>query len=242
MHRPRYKRIVLKLSGEILSGENNVIDPVIVGKLTDEIIELHSYGVDIGLVIGGGNIVRGQQAVNYLQIDRVQADYMGMLATVINSLAIQSALEKKGVFTRVMTAITMANVAEPYIRRRALRHIEKGRIVIFSCGTGNPYFSTDTAAALRAIEIGADIIMKGTKVDGVFNSDPLKNSKAILLKNISYLHFIKNGYRAMDTTAVSLCMENNLPISVFNLYTKDNMKNIVLGKDIGTIIDCGGQK
>ncbi len=242
MHRPRYKRIVLKLSGEILSREGNVIDPVIVDKLTDDIIELHSYNIDIGLVIGGGNIVRGQQAVSSLQIDRVQADYMGMLSTVINSLAVQSALEKKGVFTRVMTAITMSNVAEPYIRRRALRHIEKGRIVIFSCGTGNPYFSTDTAAALRAIEIGADIIMKGTKVDGVFSSDPLKNSKAVLLKNISYLHFIKNGYKAMDTTAVSLCMENNLPIAVFNLYTKDNMKNIVLGKDIGTIIDCGGQE
>ncbi|MCK4544274.1 UMP kinase [candidate division WOR-3 bacterium] len=242
MHRPRYKRIVLKLSGEILSREGNVIDPVIVDKLTDDIIELHNYNIDIGLVIGGGNIVRGQQAVSSLQIDRVQADYMGMLSTVINSLAVQSALEKKGVFTRVMTAITMSNVAEPYIRRRALRHIEKGRIVIFSCGTGNPYFSTDTAAALRAIEIGADIIMKGTKVDGVFSSDPLKNSKAVLLKNISYLHFIKNGYKAMDTTAVSLCMENNLPIAVFNLYTKDNMKNIVLGKDIGTIIDCGGQE
>jgi len=242
MHRPRYKRIVLKLSGEILSGEGNVIDPVIVDKLTDDIIELHSYNIDIGLVIGGGNIVRGQQAVSSLQIDRVQADYMGMLSTVINSLAVQSALEKKGVFTRVMTAITMSNVAEPYIRRRALRHIEKGRIVIFSCGTGNPYFSTDTAAALRAIEIGADIIMKGTKVDGVFSSDPVKNSKAVLLKNISYLHFIKNGYKAMDTTAVSLCMENNLPIAVFNLYTKDNMKNIVLGKDIGTIIDSGGQE
>jgi uridylate kinase len=242
MHRPRYKRIVLKLSGEILSREGNVIDPVIVDKLTDDIIELHNYNIDIGLVIGGGNIVRGQQAVSSLQIDRVQADYMGMLSTVINSLAVQSALEKKGVFTIVMTAITMSNVAEPYIRRRALRHIEKGRIVIFSCGTGNPYFSTDTAAALRAIEIGADIIMKGTKVDGVFSSDPLKNSKAVLLKNISYLHFIKNGYKAMDTTAVSLCMENNLPIAVFNLYTKDNMKNIVLGKDIGTIIDCGGQE
>jgi uridylate kinase len=242
MHRPRYKRIVLKLSGEILSREGNVIDPVIVDKLTDDIIELHNYNIDIGLVIGGGNIVRGQQAVSSLQIDRVQADYMGMLSTVINSLAVQSALEKKGVFTRVMTAITMSNVAEPYIRRRALRHIEKGRIVIFSCGTGNPYFSTDTAAALRAIEIGADIIMKGTKVDGVFSSDPLKDSKAVLLKNISYLHFIKNGYKAMDTTAVSLCMENNLPIAVFNLYTKDNMKNIVLGKDIGTIIDCGGQE
>jgi uridylate kinase len=242
MHRPRYKRIVLKLSGEILSREGNVIDPVIVDKLTDDIIELHNYNIDIGLVIGGGNIVRGQQAVSSLQIDRVQADYMGMLSTVINSLAVQSALEKKGVFTRVMTAITMSNVAEPYIRRRALRHIEKGRIVIFSCGTGNPYFSTDTAAALRAIEIGADIIMKGTKVDGVFSSDPLKDSKAVLLKNISYLHFIKNEYKAMDTTAVSLCMENNLPIAVFNLYTKDNMKNIVLGKDIGTIIDCGGQE
>ncbi len=240
MSRPRYKRIVLKLSGEILSGENSVISPDVVNKLTDEIVELHSYGVDIGIVIGGGNIIRGQEAVQNLGIERVQADYMGMLATVINSLAIQSALEKKGVFTRVMTAIPMANVAESYIRRRAIRHLEKGRIVIFSCGTGNPYFSTDTAAALRAIEIDADIVMKGTKVDGVFNGDPVKDKKAVLIKELTYIQFIRNGYKALDTTAVSLCMENNLPIAVFNLYKKDNIKNIVLGKAIGTIIDSGG--
>ncbi|MCD6246033.1 UMP kinase [candidate division WOR-3 bacterium] len=240
MSRPRYKRIVLKLSGEVLSGGRSVISPDIVNKLTDEIIEIHSYGIDVGIVIGGGNIVRGEEAVEKLGIERTQADYMGMLATVINSLAVQSALEKKGVFTRVMTAIPMANVAESYIRRRAIRHLEKGRIVIFSCGTGNPYFSTDTAAALRAIEINADIVMKGTKVDGVFNGDPVKNKDAVLLHKVSYLQFIRNGYRALDTTAVSLCMENNLPIAVFNLYKKDNMKNIIMGKDVGTIIDSGG--
>ncbi|NIA23475.1 MAG: UMP kinase [Proteobacteria bacterium] len=240
MSHPRYKRIVLKLSGEVLSGDKSVILPDIVNKLTDEIIEIHNYGIDIGIVIGGGNIVRGEEAVKKLGIERTQADYMGMLATAINSLAIQSALEEKGVFTRVMTAIPMANVAESYIRRRAIRHLEKGRVVIFSCGTGNPYFSTDTAAALRAIEINADIMMKGTKVDGVFDGDPVKNENAVLLRKVSYLQFIRNGYRVLDTTAVSLCMENNLPIAVFNLYEKDNMKNIIMGKEIGTIIDSGG--
>ena len=202
----------------------------------EEIRKVHSIGVQLGIVIGGGNIYRGLSASSQ-GIDRATGDQMGMLATMINSLALQNALEKKGIFTRLMSALKMEEIAEPYIRRRAIRHLEKGRVVIFGAGTGHPYFSTDTAASLRAVEINADVILKGTRVNGVYDSDPEKNPKAIMFENISYLDILKNNLKVMDLTAVSLCQENNLPMMVFNMDIPDNLLRLVTGENIGTIIN-----
>jgi uridylate kinase len=232
----KYNRILLKLSGESLMGsqgfgiDNNVLD-----YLADEIHKTHDSGIELGIVIGGGNIYRGLSASSQ-GIDRATGDQMGMLATMINSLALQNAIEKKGITTRLMSAINMEAIAEPYIRRRAIRHLEKKRVVIFGAGTGHPYFSTDTAASLRAVEIDADVIVKGTRVDGVFDSDPEKNSKAFRFDNISYLDVLKKNLRIMDLTAVSLCQENNLPMIVFNMGVPDNLLKLAKGEDIGTLI------
>lgn len=229
-----YKRILLKLSGESLMGEQKFgIDNNMLEFFASEIKEIADLGVQIGIVIGGGNIFRGLSAEKQ-GIDRVTGDQMGMLATVINSLALQNMLEKFNLQTRLMTAIAMSQIAEPYIRRRAIRHLEKGRIVIFGAGTGNPYFSTDTAAVLRAIEINADVIFKGTRVDGVFNADPEKDPTATKYDHISYIDVIKNDLRVMDHTAISLCKENNLPLIVFNMNEKGNLKKVILGENIGT--------
>jgi uridylate kinase len=233
---PRYKTILLKLSGEALAGENGYgIDPEIISGIASEIKEVIELGVQVSLVIGGGNIFRGL-AASAAGMDRSSADYMGMLATVMNSLAMQDALEKVGVKTRVQSAIEMREIAEPYIRRRAVRHLEKGRVVIFAAGTGNPYFTTDTAASLRAMEIGAEIILKATKVDGVFNADPAVDADAVKFSSLSYLDVLKQGLQIMDSTATSLCMDNKLPILVFNLTQKGNIRKVVLGEDIGTIV------
>jgi uridylate kinase len=207
----------------------------VVKNLANEIKEIHAMDVQVGIVIGGGNIFRGLSE-SAKDMDRATADYMGMLATVINSLALQDGLEAAGVQTRVMSAITMHSIAEPYIRRRAVRHMEKGRIVIFAGGTGNPYFSTDTAASLRATEIHADIILKATKVDGVYDSDPFKNPKAVRFEKLSYLDVLKQGLKVMDSTAISMCMDNNMPIVVFNLFTKGNLKKVVSGEKVGTAV------
>jgi uridylate kinase len=234
MKQPVYKRILLKVSGEALMGKRGYgIDPEVLDKFADEIKEVHDMGVQIGLVIGGGNIYRGVDAVAE-GIDKVVGDQMGMLATVMNSLALQSILEKKGVITRLQTAIVMEQIAEPFIRRRAIRHLEKGRVVLFAAGTGNPYFTTDTAAALRAIEIKADVILKGTRVDGVYDSDPEKNPNAVKFSQISYFDVLKRDLRVMDLTAITLCRENNLPIIVFNMNVPGNLKQIVLGENVGT--------
>jgi uridylate kinase len=233
---PLYKRILLKLSGEALMGQQGYgIDPDMVASIALEVKEVAKLGVEIGLVLGGGNIFRGL-AASSRGMDRVSADYMGMLATVINSLALQDYLERNDVFTRVLTAIKMEQIAEPFIRRRAIRHLEKGRIVIFAAGTGNPYFTTDTAAALRAIEIEADVILKGTKVDGVYDSDPSENSGAKKFEELSYLEVVKRRLKVMDTTAVTLCMENKLPIVVFNLTKRGYLQRIVQGEPLGTKI------
>jgi uridylate kinase len=233
---PRYHRVVLKLSGEaLMGGQGYGVDPRMADRIAGEIEEIHGIGVQVAATIGGGNIVRGI-SVSAAGMDRVSGDYMGMLATVINALALQNALEKRGVFTRVQSAIEMRTVAEPYIRRRAIRHLEKGRVVIFAAGTGNPYFSTDTAAALRAIEIGAEAILKATKVDGIYDSDPATNPSAQLIENLSYLEFLEKGLRVMDTTAITLCMENNLPIVVFNLLRHGNIKDVVMGARVGSTI------
>jgi uridylate kinase len=232
----RYKRILLKLSGEALMGDKGYgIDPNTVAFIAKEIKIVSSADIQISIVIGGGNIFRGVQA-SLEGMERTSADYMGMLATVINALALQNALEKHGIPTRVQSAIEMRELAEPYIRRKAMRHLEKGRIVIFAAGTGNPYFTTDTAAALRAMEIGADLILKGTKVDGVYSSDPLKDPRAKKFRKLTYMEVLKKGLAVMDATAVSLCMDNNLPLVVFNLKGKGNIKKIIEGKSIGTII------
>lgn len=231
---PVFKRILLKLSGEALMGEQGYgIDRTILTQIAEEIKDVKSLGVEVAVVIGGGNIFRGL-AASAQGMDRVSADHMGMLATVINSLALQDALEKQGLFTRVLSAIKMEQVAEPFIRRRAIRHLEKGRIVIFAAGTGNPYFTTDTAASLRAIEVEADVILKGTRVDGVYDSDPEKNADAFKFDRISYLDVVKKGLNVMDITAVTLCMENKLPIIVFNLKTPGNLKKLILGENVGT--------
>jgi uridylate kinase len=236
--KPRFRRVLLKLSGEALMGEQGYgVDPAMASRIAQEIAELHSVGVEIAATVGGGNIVRGI-SVSAAGMDRVSGDYMGMLATVINALALQNALEKIGVFTRVQSAIDMREVAEPFIRRRAIRHLEKGRVVIFAAGTGNPYFSTDTAAALRAMEIGAEVILKATKVDGIFDSDPLLNPSAKLFERLTYLEVLEKGLRVMDTTAVSLCMENKLPIVVFNLLRHGNIKNVVLGLNVGSVVEA----
>ncbi|MBI4683963.1 MAG: UMP kinase [Nitrospirae bacterium] len=232
----KYKRILLKLSGEALMGDKGFgIDSVIVDFIAREIKKVVNIGAEIAIVIGGGNIFRGVEA-SVKGMERASADYMGMLATVINALALQNALEKNKISTRVQSAIDMRELAEPYIRRKALRHLEKGRIVIFAAGTGNPYFTTDTAAALRAMEIGADAIFKATKVDGVYSCDPIKDPKAKKYDAISYIDVLKKGLTVMDSTAISLCKDNNLPIVVFSLREKDNIKRVAQGKKIGSIV------
>jgi uridylate kinase len=230
------ERIVLKISGEALQGDLGYgIDPEVNETFASEIKEVYKIGTQVAVVIGGGNIFRGLQATSE-GMDRATADYMGMLATMLNGLALQDALEKIGVHTRVLTAIEMQELAEPYIRRRAIRHLEKGRVVIFVCGTGNPYFTTDTAAALRAIEIGASIIMKATKVDGVYSKDPVKHKNAKKFDRLGYMEVLKKGLKVMDATAISLCMDNKLPIVVFNIKKKGNIKKVVTGQRIGTVI------
>jgi len=232
----KYKRILLKLSGESLAGDNEFgIEPRILDFFADEIKKIHSLGVQVGIVIGGGNIYRGLNA-NGQGMDRVTGDHMGMLATMINSLALQNACENKGMYTRLMTAINMSAIAEPYIRRRAIRHLEKGRIVILGAGTGHPYFSTDTAASLRAVEIEADAILKGTRVDGVFDSDPEKNPDAFRFEEISYIDVLQKNLRVMDLTAISLCKENNLPIIIFNMDKPGNLLKVITGENIGTSV------
>ena len=231
-----YKRILLKISGEALMGDKGYgIDANTVDFMAREIKGVVSMGVQISVVIGGGNIFRGVQA-SLEGMERASADYMGMLATVINALALQNALEKHGIPTRVQSAIEMVELCEPYIRRKAIRHLEKGRVVIFGAGTGNPYFTTDTAAALRAMEINADVIMKGTKVDGVYSADPVKNPKATKFTELTYIDVLKKGLGVMDSTAISLCMDNDLPIVVFSLKGKNNIRKIIEGKRIGTIV------
>jgi len=239
MKQPAYKRIVLKLSGEALQGKvHHGIDSQVLLSIAKQIKGLRDLSVDVAIVLGGGNIFRGQEntALRGLDMDRSVADYMGMLATVINGLALQNVLEKIGVPTRVMTAIEMQRIAEPYIRRKAIRHLEKGRVIIFVAGTGNPYFTTDTAAALRAMEIRADAILKATKVDGVYSADPLKVKNARKFSQLKYLDVLKKGLKVMDATAISLCMDNKLPIVVFNLHREGNIKRVVTGEKIGTIV------
>ena len=233
---PKYRRILLKLSGEVLAGDGSFgIDPERVKALATEVAEVAQSGVQIGLVVGGGNFFRGVAAAAQ-NMDRVTADHMGMLATVINALALQDALEKQELPTRVLSAIEMNQVAEPFIRRRAIRHLEKGRVVIFAAGTGNPYFSTDTAASLRAMEIKADVIMKATKVNGIYDADPVLVKEAVQFDQISYIDILKKGLRVMDATAISLCRENNLPIIIFNLNTHGNIRRVVLGEKVGSLV------
>ncbi len=239
METVKYKRILLKLSGEALAGEQGYgIDPDVINGIAAEIKDVIDLEVEVAVVIGGGNIFRGL-AASSKGMDRASADYMGMLATVMNSLAMQDALEKQGVVTRVMSAIDMQQVAEPYIRRRAVRHLEKGRVVIFSAGTGNPYFTTDTAASLRAMEINAEVILKATKVDGVYSADPMKDKNAVKLPTLTYLEVLQKGLQVMDATATSLCMDNNLPMIIFDMTHRDNIKKVVLGEKIGTIVKRG---
>jgi len=235
--KPKYKRILLKLSGEALrtKGSQETISPEIVHRMAEDIRQVHEMGVEIGIVIGGGNIWRGLSA-SHRGMERTTADYMGMLATVINGLAIQSQLEDIGITTRVQTAIRMDSVAEPFIRRRSVKHLEEGRIVIFVAGTGNPFFSTDTAAALRANEIGADIILKATKVDGIYTADPMKDPKAKRFDKITHREAMEKRLSVMDSTAFSLCMDNRMPILVFDLFAPNNLVNVVLGKKVGTLV------
>jgi len=236
MPSPIYKRILLKLSGEALMGNQGFgVDPLMAVKVAEELKEVHGLGVEMAIVIGGGNIFRGLKATAQ-GMDRVSGDLMGMLATVINAIALQDALEKVGVFTRVVSAIEMREVAEPFIRRRAMRHLEKRRVVIFAAGTGNPYFSTDTAAALRAMEIKAEVILKATKVDGIYDADPVKVKSATMYSEIKYIDVLRQGLRVMDTTAISLCMDNSLPIIVFNLLQSGNIQRVVTGEKIGMIV------
>lgn len=236
MDRPAYKRVLLKLSGEALMGKHSSgIDPEVVDAIAAEIREVVALGVQLGIVIGGGNIFRGL-AASAEGMERTCADYMGMLATVINSLALQSALERAGVPARVQTAIEMKEVAEPFIQRRAIRHLEKGRVVIFAAGTGNPYFTTDTAATLRAVEIKADIILKATKVDGVYDRDPVRYADAIMYDKISYTEVLTKNLKVMDATAISLCRDNGLLLSVFNLQKAGNVKRVICGENVGTIV------
>jgi uridylate kinase len=233
---PAYKRILLKLSGEALMGAAGYgIDPAVAAQIAKDVAEIQGMGVETAIVIGGGNIFRGL-AASARGMERATADYMGMLATVINALALQDALEQQGVVTRVVTAIEMRAVAEPFIRRRAIRHLEKGRVVVFGAGTGNPYFSTDTAAALRAMEIKADVILKATKVDGIYNADPMVHAGATRFEQISYLQVLEQGLKVMDATAISLCMDNRLPIVVFNLRTPGNIKRAIAGEPIGSLV------
>jgi len=236
MSRTAYKRVLLKLSGEaLMGGQSYGIDPQTANEIAQEVKKVADAGVGLALVIGGGNIFRGI-AGTATGMERASADYMGMLATVLNALAVQNSLERLGAETRVLSAIEMKELAEPYIRRRAVRHLEKGRIVIFAAGTGNPYFTTDTAAALRAMEIGAEVIMKATKVDGVYSSDPVKDKKAKKYEELSYLDVLQQGLKVMDATAVSLCMDNNLPIIVFSMLTPGNIMRVISGEKVGTIV------
>jgi uridylate kinase len=233
---PSYRRILLKLSGEALMGEQTYgVDPAVASRIAQDIAEIQSLGVQTSIVIGGGNIFRGL-AASARGMDRSTADYMGMLATVINALALQDALEKHDVPTRVLTAIEMRAVAEPFIRRRAIRHLEKGRVVVFAAGTGNPYFTTDTAAALRAMEIKAEVILKGTKVDGIYSADPVMHPDATRYDRMSYLQVLQERLQVMDATAISLCMDNKLPIVVFNLLTPGNIRRVIMGDAVGTTV------
>ena len=234
--KPKYTNILLKLSGEALMGDQKYgIDPKILDIFASEIHDIYKLGIQMSIVIGGGNIFRGISA-SAKGMDRASADYMGMLATVLNSLALQDAMEKKGVYTRVMSAINMQELCESYIRRRAIRHLEKGRVVIFAAGTGNPFFTTDTAAALRANEVGAQIILKATRVDGVYTSDPEKDKSAKKIDKVSYIDVLKRGLKVMDSTAISLCMENEVPIIVFNVKKPGNLKRVIMGEKIGTLV------
>ncbi len=237
---PKYRRVLLKLSGEMLAGDAGFgLDPKTIGRLASEIHEIHKVGVEVGLVIGGGNIFRGIQADSQ-GLDRVAGDYMGMLATAINALALQAALESKGMPTRVLSAIEMRQIAEPYIRRRATRHLEKGRVVVFACGTGNPYFTTDTAASLRAMEMGADVLIKATKVDGIYESDPKKDPKAKRYDVLSFMTVLQNRLKVMDAAAISLCMDNELPIVVFDVAVDGHLKKLVMGEKVGTLVNASG--
>lgn len=232
----KYRRILLKISGEALAGDQGYgISPEVINGIASEISEVVDMGVEVAVVIGGGNIFRGL-AASSKGMDRASADYMGMLATVMNSLAMQDALEKQDVVTRVQSAIDMQQIAEPYIRRRAVRHLEKGRVVIFSAGTGNPYFTTDTAASLRAMEINAEVILKATKVDGIYTADPAKDKNAVKLDDLTYLEVLQKGLQVMDATATSLCMDNDLPMIIFDLTRHGNIKRVVCGEPIGTIV------
>ncbi|HEY7534327.1 MAG TPA: UMP kinase [Thermodesulfobacteriota bacterium] len=236
LSKPKYKRILLKLSGEALQGEQNYgISLSVLETISEEIKEVHAFGVEMALVIGGGNIFRGVAGAA-TGMDRATADYMGMIATVINALALQDSLERKGIVTRVQTALEIKQVAEPYIRRRAIRHLEKGRIVILAAGTGNPFFTTDTAATLRALEMGAEVILKATKVDGVYDRDPMRYDDAMKFKELNYMEVLKRELKIMDATAISLCMEGDIPIIVFNLFEHGNIKRIVMGEEIGTTV------
>ena len=237
--KPTFKRIILKISGEVLVDEDEFgISSEVISGISREIKQVKELGVQVAVVVGGGNLFRGVDTSSK-GVERTTADYMGMLATVINGLALQDALEKTGVFTRVQSAIEMRQVAEPYIRRRAIRHLEKARVVIFAGGTGNPYFSTDTAASLRAMEIGADALLKATKVDGVYDSDPMKNKDAVKFDRLSYIDVLKENLKVMDATAISLCMDNQLPIIVFNIRKEGNIVRAVMGEKLGTIIGMG---
>jgi len=233
----KYKRILLKLSGEALAGEDRFgINPDMLNLFTREIKTLYNMGVEIAIVIGGGNIHRGMAGSKASGMDRTTSDHMGMLGTIINSLALQDSLERENIYTRVMSAIQISRIAEPYIRRRAIRHLEKRRVIIFAAGTGNPYFTTDTAAALRANEIDAEIIMKATKVDGVYDKDPMLHKDAVKYDTLSYIDVLKNNLKVMDSTAVSLCMDNNIEILVFNVFQANNMQRAVMGEKIGTLV------
>lgn len=228
--------MLIKLSGEALAGDDGLgINGDVLNKIATEIVDLHKMGVEIAVVVGGGNIHRGVAGAT-AGMDRSTSDYMGMMATVINSLALQDAIEKKGIYTRVQSAIHMQEVAEPYIRRRAMRHLEKKRVVIFAAGTGNPYFTTDTTAALRANEIGAEVIMKATKVDGIFDKDPMKHKDAVKFHKVSYIEVLNKGLKVMDSTAISLCMDNNMDIVVFNMFEHGNIQRVVEGEDVGTLV------
>jgi uridylate kinase len=236
MSAPAYQRVLLKLSGEALMGEQQFgIDPAVTTQIAKDVLEIQQLGVQTAVVIGGGNLFRGL-AASARGMDRATADYMGMLATVINALALQDALEHQGVATRVASAIEMRAVAEPFIRRRAVRHLEKGRVVVFAAGTGNPYFTTDTAAALRAMEMKADVILKATKVDGIYTADPMTHPDATKYDEISYLSVLEQGLKVMDATAISLCMDNRLPIVVFNLRTGGNLRRVIMGEPVGTTV------
>ena len=238
MASPVYQRILLKLSGEaLMGGQGYGIDPAVTSQVATEISEIQQLGVQVGVVIGGGNIFRGV-AASASGMDRATADYMGMLATVINALALQDALEQHDVITRMATAIEMRAIAEPFIRRRAIRHLEKGRVVVFAAGTGNPYFTTDTAAALRAMELKADVILKGTKVDGIYTADPMLHPDAKRLERVTYLQVLEQQLKVMDATAISLCMDNALPIVVFDLRTAGNLKRVVMGEPVGSLVEA----